>query len=60
MAEKLKITLVKSTIGAVPKNRKTVEAMGLKKIGKSVEMPDNKATRGMIQNVRHLVKVEEV
>ena len=54
MAEKLKITLIKSTIGAVPKNRKTVEAMGLNKIGKTV------ATRGMIQNVRHLVKVEEV
>ncbi len=60
MAEKLRITLVKSTIGAVPKNKKTVEAMGLTKIGKTVEMPDNKATRGMIQNVRHLVKVEEV
>ena len=59
MANKLKITLVKSTIGAVPKNRKTVEALGLRKIGKTVEMPDNKAVRGMIQNVRHLVKVEE-
>ena len=60
MAEKLQITLVKSTIGAVPKNRKTVEALGLNKIGKTVEMPDNKAVRGMIQNVRHLVKVEEI
>ena len=60
MAEKLKITLVKSTIGAVPKNRKTVEALGLNKIGKTVEMPDNKAVRGMIQNVRHVVKVEEI
>lgn len=60
MADKLKITLVKSTIGAVPKNRKTVEALGLNKIGKTVEMPDNKAVRGMIQNVRHLVKVEEI
>lgn len=60
MAEKLKITLVKSTIGSVPKNRKTVEALGLNKIGKTVELPDNKATRGMIQNVRHLVKVEEI
>ncbi|MCI5493646.1 MAG: 50S ribosomal protein L30 [Lachnospiraceae bacterium] len=60
MAEKLKITLVKSTIGAVPKNKKTVEALGLNKIGKTVEMPDNKAIRGMIQNVRHLVKVEEI
>ena len=52
----LKITLVKSTIGAVPKNKKTVEALGLKKIGASVERPDNKAVRGMIQQVRHLVK----
>ena len=60
MAEKLKITLIKSTIGAVPKNRKTVEALGLRKIGKTVEMPDNAAVRGMIRNVRHLVKVEEI
>ena len=60
MAEKLKITLVKSKIGSVPKNRKTVEALGLNKIGKTVELPDTKATRGMIQNVRHLVKVEEI
>ena len=56
----LKITLVKSTIGAVPKNKKTVEALGLKKIGASVERPDNKAVRGMIQQVRHLVTVEEI
>ena len=55
MADKLKITLVKSTIGAVPKNRKTVEALGLTKINKTVEMPDNAAVRGMIQKVRHLV-----
>ena len=60
MAEKLKITHIKSTIGAVPKNRKTVEALGLRKIGKTVEMPDNEAVRGMIRNVRHLVKVEEI
>ena len=59
MADKLKITLIKSTIGAVPKNKATVEAMGLKKIGKSVEMPNNAATKGMLQQVRHLVKVEE-
>ena len=59
MADKLKITLVKSPIGAVPKHVKTVEALGLKKLNKSVEMPDNAATRGMIQQVRHLVKVEE-
>ena len=58
--KKLRITLVKSTIGAVPKNKKTAEALGLRKIGKTVEMPDNAAVRGMIQRVRHLVKVEEI
>ena len=60
MAEQLKITLVKSTIGAVPKNKKTVVALGLNKIGKTVIMPDNKSVRGMIQNVRHIVKEEEI
>ena len=60
MADKLKITLVKSTIGAVPKHVKTVEALGLNKVNKTVEMPDNAAVRGMIQQVRHLVKVEEI
>ena len=60
MAEKIKITLVKSPIGAIPKQRATVEALGLKKLQKTVELPDNAAVRGMIQNVRHLVKVEEI
>ena len=61
MADKmLKITLVKSPIGAVPKHRKTVEAMGLRKLNKTVEMPDNAAVRGMVEQVRHLVKVEEI
>ena len=60
MAGKLKITLVKSTIGAVPKNRKTVEALGLRKLNHVVEMPDNEAVRGMVRQVRHLVKVEEI
>ena len=60
MASKLKITLVKSTIGAVPKNRKTVEALGLRKLHQTVEMPDNDAVRGMIHQVKHMVKVEEI
>ena len=55
----LKVTLVKSTIGAVPKHRKTVEALGLKKLNKTVVLPDNAATRGMVKQVQHLVKVEE-
>ena len=60
MAEKLKITLVKSPIGAIPKQRATVEALGLKKLHKTGELPDNSAGRGMSQSVRHLVKVEEI
>ena len=60
MADKLKITLVKSPIGAIPKHRATVEALGLRKLNKTVEMPDNPAVRGMISHVKHLVKVEEI
>ena len=60
MADKLKITLVKSPIGAIPKHKKTVEALGLRKVNKTVEMPDNAAVRGMVEQVRHLVKVEEI
>ncbi len=60
MANKIKVTLVKSPIGAVPKARATVEALGLKKMQKTVELPDNDSVRGMVNKVRHLVKVEEV
>jgi len=55
----LKITLVKSTIGAIPKHKKIIEALGLKKINSSVIQQDNPATRGMIRHVSHLLKVEE-
>ena len=55
----LKITLVKSPIGATPKQRATVEAMGLHKIRQTVELPDNGATRGQIQRVLYMVKVED-
>lgn len=58
-AKTLKITLVRSKIGQVPKARATVEAMGLRKLNQTVELPDNAATRGQIQKVRHMVKVEE-
>ena len=58
--KKLKITLVKSTIGAVPKQVATVKSMGFKKLNSSVELPDNSATRGQIQQIRPLVKVEEL
>lgn len=59
MAEKLKITLVKSPISCVPKHRRTVEALGLTKMNKTVELPDNASTRGMIRQISYLLKVEE-
>ena len=60
MAKNLKITLAKSTIAALPKHKKTVKALGLHKTYHTVIQPDNEAIRGMIKQVRHLVKVEEV
>ena len=59
MAE-LKITLVKSTIGALDYQQATVKALGLHKTNSTVIKPDNAAVRGMIFKVKHLVKVEEV
>ena len=59
MAATLKITLVKSPIGAIPKHRATVKALGLTKLHKTVEMPNNAAVKGMVAQVSHLVKVEE-
>jgi len=57
---KMKVILVKSTIGAIPKHKKTVEALGLRKINSSNIHEDNVAIRGMVEQVRHLVKVEEI
>ncbi len=59
MADTLKVTLVKSPIGCIPKHRRTVEALGLKKVNKTVELPNNDATKGMIKQVEYLLKVEE-
>ena len=60
MADKMiKLTLVKSTSGRLAKQQKTVEALGLRKIGQSVVKKDNECTRGMIFVVKHLVEVSE-
>jgi len=56
----LRITLVKSTIAAIPKHRRTVEALGLRKLHSSTVLQDNPAIRGMVDKVRHLVTVEEI
>lgn len=55
----LKITLVKSVSGSNRKQVATVDALGLRKIGQTVERPDNAAVRGMIYRIRHLVSVIE-
>lgn len=56
----LKITLVKSTIGALAVHKATIEALGLRKIGQTVEKKDNPPMRGMIAKVSHLISVEEI
>jgi large subunit ribosomal protein L30 len=57
-AKRVKITLVKSTIGFNKDQAKVVQGIGLRRIGHSVELADTPATRGMIHKVRHLVNVE--
>ncbi len=57
MANTIKVTLKKSTIGCKKDQIATVEALGLRKIGQSVEKPDNPQTRGMVFKVKHLVEV---
>ena len=58
-ANKLKVTLIRSTIGFNETQAKTVEGMGLRRLRHTVELPDTPATRGMILKVRHLVTVTE-
>lgn len=60
MVAKLKITLVKSINKAKEGQVATVKALGLKKIGSTVEQNDNPQIRGMINKVNHLVSVEEI
>ena len=57
---KIKVTLVKSTIGQVESVKATVSALGLKKIRSSKELDDSPAVQGMIAKVKHLVKVENI
>jgi large subunit ribosomal protein L30 len=61
MAKKmLKVTLIRSTIGRKPNQRKTVKALGLKKLNSSVVKEARPEIVGMIKTVEHLVKVEEI
>jgi large subunit ribosomal protein L30 len=58
-ARRLKITLLKSTIGFNRAQAKTVQGMGLRRLHHTVELADTPETRGMIHKVRHLVAVSE-
>ena len=60
MSDRVRVTLIRSTIGAVPKNKKTIEALGLRKLNKTVELPNNAATQGALRKVAPYIKVEEV
>ncbi|GEN88597.1 50S ribosomal protein L30 [Oceanobacillus sp. FSL W8-0428] len=60
MSKKLEITLTRSVIGGTDVQRKTVEALGLKKIRQSVVREDTPAVRGMVNRVSHLLTVKEV
>jgi large subunit ribosomal protein L30 len=54
----LKITQIRSVIGQSPRHRGTLRALGLGKIGRTVERPESPETAGMLRKVRHLVRVE--
>lgn len=57
---KVKVTLKRSLIGRPETQRKTVRALGLRKINSVVELPDNPAVRGQLHKVEHLIQVEEI
>lgn len=53
----LRITLRKSAIGYTERQKRTLKALGLRRLGQTVERPDNAAIRGMVQTVIHLIEV---
>ena len=56
----IRITLVRSPIGNTERHKATIRALGLRKVGQSVEQKDTLTVRGMLSKVNHLVQVEEV
>jgi len=60
LADKIRVTWKKSAIGYKENQKRTIQALGLRRLGHSVEHTDNRAVRGMITKVRHLVEVADV
>lgn len=56
----MRITLVRSTIGANRKQRATVAGLGLRRVNQTVVKQNNAALKGMVAKIRHLVRVEEL
>jgi large subunit ribosomal protein L30 len=60
MMPRLKVTQLRSKVGNAPSQRETLRSLGLRRVGDVVVKEDRPEIRGMVNNVRHLVKVEEV
>jgi large subunit ribosomal protein L30 len=60
MAKKLRIKLIRSTIGRIPKHRRTVAALGLRKINHIVEKDDSPVIQGMVKSISYMLEVEEI
>jgi len=60
VSKKIKITQVKSAIGRLANQKATIKALGIRKLNHSVVHEDSAVIRGMVNTVRHLVKVEDV
>lgn len=59
MAKKIKVTQIKSGIGSTKRQKRTLEALGIRKMNNTIEVENNPQVQGMITKVRHLLKVEE-
>jgi large subunit ribosomal protein L30 len=60
MSKKIKVTQTKSIIGTLDAQKKTIRALGLRKINRSVIHEDTPCIRGMVNTVKHLVKIEDI
>lgn len=60
MARQLEITYTRSGIGRLPAQRRTLEALGLRKLNQTVRRPDNESVRGMVHSIQHLVEWREI
>jgi len=58
MAKSLRVTLIRSGINRQETQKRTIQGLGLRKMGVAVTLPDNPSVRGMIRAVSHLVRVE--